>query len=84
MPWIAAAAVGSALIVVLDPRGVRLNLVDLTGERLPPLTKDAAPALKSGRAALAEVRKKVRHGELPLDAYESARRDQVELERGVP
>ena len=84
LPWLAAAAVSSVALVGLDPRGVRLNLLDLTGERLAPLPKDAPADLKAARAELAEVRKKARHGELPLEAYGAARKARVEAEDAPP
>jgi hypothetical protein len=68
-PWVLGATVSLAALVLVDARGIRLNMVDV-GQRLQKLPKDAPDALHAERAHLKQLRREARGGRIPMQAYE--------------
>lgn len=82
-PWVLGATVALAALVLVDTRGIRLNLVDV-GQRLQKLPKDAPDALHAERAHLKQLRREARGGRIPMEAYEEelARQAKAHPKRG--
>jgi hypothetical protein len=74
VPWVLGATLSLVALVLVDMRGIRLNMVDL-GQKLQKLPKDAPDGLHAERAHLKQLRREVRRGRIPMEAYEE------ELER---
>jgi uncharacterized protein len=72
LPWALAATAALGALVVGDARGLELQRVD---QRLPlePLRPGAPDAEQAERAALQELRARVRRGDAPLKAYAEER-----------
>ena len=75
-PWVLAATVALAALVLVDARGIRLNLVDVE-KRLQKLPRDAPDALHAERAHLKQLRREARGGRIPMQAYEEELARQV-------
>ncbi len=72
LPWVLAATAALGTLVLGDSRGLELQRVD---QRLPlePLPRDASEAEQAERAALQDLRSRVRRGDAPLKAYREER-----------
>jgi len=68
-PWVLGSTLAVAALVLVDTRGIRLNMVDLA-QRLQKLPKDAPDALQAERAHLKRLRQEARGGRIPMEAYE--------------
>ncbi len=68
LPWVLGATLSLGALVVVDMRGIYLNMVDLT-QKLQKLPKDAPDGLQAERAHLKELRREARSGRIPLGAY---------------
>jgi hypothetical protein len=83
LPWMAVGGVSVALLLGLDARGVKLNLVDVRGERLEPLPRRTDDPRARAREALQSVRRQARRGDIPVERYEEERRAVVEAEKAA-
>jgi membrane protease YdiL (CAAX protease family) len=71
LPWVLGATLSLGALVIVDMRGIRLNMVDLLQkQKLPKLPKDAPDELQAERAHLKQLRKDARSGRIPMEAYE--------------
>jgi uncharacterized protein len=77
LPWVTAATLSVVGLGLVDGRGVSLSVYDVQ-HPVPPLKKDADPALQAERKALRQLRASVRKGEVPMEAYEEERLRQSE------
>lgn len=76
LPWVGGSILAMAAVWAVDPKGVRLNLVD---QRLPlpaPPKENSREAEEEelARGGLMAIRAKARKGELPVEFYEAQRR----------
>ena len=69
LPWVLGATLSLGALVLVDMRGIRLNMVDL-GQKLQKLPKDAPDGLHAERAHLKQLRQEARRGRIPMEAYE--------------
>ncbi|HEX8704207.1 MAG TPA: type II CAAX endopeptidase family protein [Myxococcaceae bacterium] len=69
LPWVLGATLSLVALVVVDMRGIRLNMVDLV-QKLQKLPKDAPDGLHAERAHLKQLRREARSGRVPMEAYE--------------
>jgi membrane protease YdiL (CAAX protease family) len=69
MPWVLGATLSLVALVLVDIRGIRLNMVDL-GQKLQKLPPDAPDGLQAERAHLKQLRQEARSGRVPMEAYE--------------
>ncbi|RKH39872.1 CPBP family intramembrane metalloprotease [Corallococcus llansteffanensis] len=77
LPWVVVATLSLVGLGLVDGRGVSLSVYDIQ-HPVPPLSKDADPGLQAERKALQQLRKSVRKGELPMEAYEEERLRQAQ------
>jgi membrane protease YdiL (CAAX protease family) len=77
LPWVIGAMLSLGLLVLVDPYGIRLSLIDMQ-HQLPKLPKDAPDALQAERTHLLWLRDEVRSGRVPLEAYEEERARQTQ------
>jgi membrane protease YdiL (CAAX protease family) len=69
LPWVLTSTVSLAALVLMDMRGIRLNMVDMQ-QKLPKLPADAPDGLHAERAHLKRMRQEARSGRIPMEAYE--------------
>jgi membrane protease YdiL (CAAX protease family) len=72
-PWLVAASVCLLGWYFVDRRGVELGVTDMQVD-VPQARKDETAELRTARAALEVLRKRVRAGEVPLHTYLESRR----------
>ncbi|MGA9520549.1 MAG: type II CAAX endopeptidase family protein [Myxococcaceae bacterium] len=70
-PWLVAGTLSIGLLIAVDLRGIQLRLVDTEY----PLPRDLAGELEASRQELLQLRRRARAGEVPIDTYESERRE---------
>ena len=79
-PWPLAALLSIGLVVTLDLRGVRLNMIDARID-LPAERGDADEHEDQLRDELFQLRSRARRGQAPLKEYEQKRREAADLLR---
>ncbi len=70
-PWLVAGTISFGVLFAVDLRGIQLRLVDSEY----PLPRELAGELEASRQELLQLRRRARAGEVPVDAYETERRE---------